>query len=71
MDLVIDMADEFERLYGINERADDLIEALMDEPPQSFEQELLGVDGMTAYFIVKPPRKWVDGLAMVRKLARV
>ena len=71
MDLVIDMADEFERLYGINERADNLIEALMDEPPQSFEQELLGVDGMTAYFVVMPPRKWREGIVMARKLARV
>lgn len=68
---MIDMADEFDRLYGINDRADDLIDALMEEPPQSFEQELLGVEGMTAYFIVKPPRKWVEGLAMARKLDNV
>lgn len=71
MDLVIDMADEFESLYGISARADDMIEAIMGDPPERFDHELLNVDGMTAYFIAMPPRKWVDGLAMVRKLARV
>lgn len=71
MDLVIDMADEFENLYGISDRADDMIEAIMDSPPERFDHELLAVEGNTAYFIAMPPRKWVDGLAMVRKLARV
>lgn len=71
MDLVIDMADEYERLYGVNDRADDLIESIMEEPPSRFESVLLNVEGDVAYFIVTPPRKWVDGLAMVRKMVRV
>lgn len=71
MDLVIDMADDFERLYGISDRADDMIEAIMEEPPDRFDHELLAVENNTAYFIAMPPRKWVEGLAMVRKLARV
>ena len=71
MELVIDMADEFERLYGINDRADLLIDALMEEPPPFFEQELMCVDGNTAYFIVLPPRRWRETLEMVKKLARV
>ena len=71
MDLVIDMADEFERLYGISERADDLIESIMEEPPSRFDSVLLSVEGDVAYFIVTPPRKWTEGLAMVMKLARV
>lgn len=71
MDLVIDMADDFERLYGISDRADDMIEAIMEEPPEWFYHELLAVEGNTAYFIAMPPRKWVEGLAMVRKMVRV
>ena len=71
MDLVIDRADDCERLYGISDRADDMIEAIMEDPPERFEHELLSVEGSTAYFIAMPPRKWVEGLAMVRKLARV
>lgn len=71
MDLVIDMADEFEAMFGMNDKADRLIEVIMDSPPERFDHELLAVEGNTAYFIAMPPRKWVDGLAMVRKLARV
>lgn len=71
MDLVVDMADEFERLYGLNDVADALIEALMDIPESRFDSVLLNVEDDTAYFVVMPPKKWTEGIAMARKLARV
>lgn len=71
MDLISDMADEFEALYGLNAAADALIDAVMEFPPECLDHVLLNVDGDTAYSIAMPPRKWVEGLAMVRKMARV
>lgn len=76
VELVRDMADEFcmimDTYEGINsERVCAYIDALMDAEPESFETVLLNVDGPVAYFIAMPPRKWVDGLAMVRKMVRV